>query len=168
MKEKLFDFTVMTLVAFFAIDMTTDKVFAAAPKQFDELDALIAKSEKTMKQTSSVVKAAAKKQEAVEQEIVENVEALEETIVETQEKVESLNEEMSIMEEVAEEVAFTVAMSGLDTISANPVDIKQMIKIKKEMKIIDLKIEKALAGDSSADIDDLIILKNMYNLNGVK
>ena len=84
------------------------------------------------------------------------------------EKVESLNEEMSIMEEVAEEVAFTVAMSGLDTISANPMDIKQMIKIKKEMKIIDMKIEKALAGDSSADIDDLIILKNMYNLNGVK
>jgi len=158
----------LVLVLLFATVDMFPPVYGIKQDQLDELDLLLAKSQKNMVKAGTVVTVAAKKQEAVEQQIVENVEQLEETIVETQSQVESLAEEMIIMEEVAEEVAFTVAMSGLDTISANPMDIKQMIKIKKEMKIIDLKIEKALAGDSSADIDDLIILKNMYNLNGVK
>jgi len=165
MKEKLFDFTVMVLVAFFAIDMTTDKVFAAVPKQFDELDALIAKSEKTMKQTSSVVKAAAKKQEAVEKEIVENVEALEETIIETEEKVGDMEMEMKMMEEATQEInqqlkenpemAKSLALYGLD----------KVIESKTKSKMNDYKLEKAKAEGNDSIVEELIYMKNFYEIN---
>ena len=170
MKGRIFDLVIVCMMAVFAIDMTSKKLHAGLQNQneYDEIDALIAKSNKGMAKAGLSVQKAAEKQVQMEEEIVENVEVLHETADNLQVAVETAAEEIAIMEEVAEEVAYTMAYSGLDTISASPMDVKEMIRIKKEMKIIDMKIERALAGDSSANIDELILLKNMYNLNGVK
>lgn len=176
MKKRLYDIIVMSIISVFAIDMAAEKAFAGSQnKEYDEIDAMIAKSNKSMVTVGKSVQKAQAKQVQMETEIVENVEELHETVEEVSLKAETLEiaiqdaqDEIAIMEEVAEEVAYTVAISGLDTISAMPMDIKEMIKIKKELKIIDMQIEKALESDSSADVDYLILLKNMYLLNGVK
>jgi len=168
--KKLYDIIVMSLISIFAIDMAAEKAFAGSQSnEYDEIDAMIAKSNKSMVAVGKSVQKAAEKQAAVEAEIKENVEELHETAETLEVAVEQAKEEMAIMEEVAEEVAYSMAISGMDTISANPMDIKEMIRVKKEMKIIDMKIEKALEdGDTTVNIDELILLKNMYNLNGVK
>lgn len=176
MKKRLYDIIVMSIISVFAIDMAAEKAFAGSQnKEYDEIDAMIAKSNKNMVAVGKSVQKAQAKQAIMEVEIKENVEELHETVEEVSLKAETLEiaiqdaqDEIAIMEEVAEEVAYTVAISGLDTISAMPMDIKEMIKIKKELKIIDMQIEKALESDSSADVDYLILLKNMYLLNGVK
>jgi len=170
MKGRVFDLVIACMMAVFAIDMTAEKLHAGLQNQneYDEIDALIAKSNKGMAMAGVSVQKAAEKQTEMEEEIVENVEGLHKTADSLQVAVEAATEEVAIMEEVAEEVAYTMAYSGMDTISASPMDVKEMIRLKKEIKIIDMKIEKALAGDSSANIDELILLKNMYNLNGIK
>ena len=175
--KKLYDIIVMSIISVFAIDMAADKAFAGgSEKEYDEIDAMIAKSNKMMVKAGASVQKAYAKQVEMEEEIVENVEELHETVEEVTLKAETLEvaiqdaqDEIAIMEEVAEEVAYTMAISGLDTISAMPMDLKEMIRMKKEMKIIDMKIEKAIeSGDTTVNIDELILLKNMYNLNGVK
>ena len=176
--KKLYDIIVMSLISVFAIDMAAEKAFAGSQNQeeYDEIDAMIAKSNKMMVKAGASVQKAAAKQVEMEEEIVENVEELHETVQEVtlmadslQVAVQDAKDEIEIMAEVAEEVAYTMAISGMDTISANPMDLKEMIRLKKEMKIIDMKIEKAIeSGDTTVNIDELILLKNMYNLNGVK
>jgi len=177
MMKKLYDLIIMCLISVFAIDMAAHKAFAGGnEKEYDEIDAMIAKSNKSMVAVGRSVQKAAAKQEQMETEIKENVEELHETVEETISMADSLKaevvnvkEEVAIMMDVAEEVAYSVSISGLDTISASPMDIKEMIRLKKEMKIIDMKIEKAMeSGDTTVNIDELILLKNMYNLNGVK
>jgi hypothetical protein len=175
MMKKLYDIIVMSLISVFAIDMAAEKAFAGTQSQeeYDEIDAMIAKSNKSMVAVGRTVQKAAKKQAVMEEEIKENVEELNETVEEVteiaealKEEVENTKEEMAVLEEVAEEVAYVYALNGIDT--GNTLVIKQMIKIKKEMKIIDMKIEKAIEeGDTTVNIDELILLKNMYNLNGV-
>lgn len=174
--KKLYDIIIMSFVSVCAIDMAAEKAFAGSQnKEYDEIDAMIAKSNKNMVAVGKSVQKAQAKQVQMEEEIKENVEELHETVEEVSLKAETLEiaiqdaqDEIAIMEEVAEEVAYTVALSGIDTISAMPMDIKEMIQRKKELKIIDMQIERALESDSSADVDYLILLKNMYNLNGVK
>ena len=175
--KKLYDIIVMSIISVFAIDMAADKAFAGSQsKEYDEIDAMIAKSNKSMVAVGKSVQKAAAKQVAMEEEIKENVEELHETVQEVTFMADSLKaevinvkEEVAVIMDVAEEVAYTMALSGMDTISANPMDIKEMIRLKKEMKIIDMKIEKAIeSGDTTVNIDELILLKNMYNLNGVK
>lgn len=176
MMKKLYDIIIMSFVSVCAIDMAAEKAFAGSQnKEYDEIDAMIAKSNKNMVAVGKSVQKAQAKQVQMEEEIKENVEELHETVEEVSLKAETLEiaiqdaqDEIAIMEEVAEEVAYTVALSGIDTISAMPMDIKEMIQRKKELKIIDMQIERALESDSSADVDYLILLKNMYNLNGVK
>lgn len=175
--KKLYDIIVMSLVSVCAIDMAADKAFAGPQnKEYDEIDAMIAKSNKNMVAVGKSVQKASQKQAEMEEEIKENVEELHETVEEVtlmadslKEEVINVKEEVAVMMDVAEEVAYTMALSGMDTISANPMDLKEMIRLKKEMKIIDMKIEKAMeSGDTTVNIDELILLKNMYNLNGVK
>lgn len=175
--KKLYDIIVMSLVSVCAIDMAADKAFASGnEKEYDEIDAMIAKSNKNMVAVGKSVQKASAKQAEMEEEIKENVEELHETVQEVtlmadslKEEVINVKEEVAVMMDVAEEVAYTMALSGMDTISANPMDLKEMIRLKKEMKIIDMKIEKAMqSGDTTVNIDELILLKNMYNLNGVK
>jgi len=174
MKEQLFDFTVMGLVSIFAIDMAAERLYAAAPKPYDELEAFIQQSEKTMQKSATMVKAAAEKQAVVEQEIVENVEQLEETIVETQAAADSISvafndtkEEMDIMKEVTAEVtaqmkqdpefAQKVLVSGFDAV----------IETRTKVKVMDKKIEKAAANGNDSVLNELLYMKNFYKINGV-
>lgn len=172
--KKLYDIIVMALISVFAIDMAAEKAFAGSQNnEYDEIDAMIAKSNKSMVSVGKTVQMAAAKQAVMEEEIKENVEELNETIEEVteiadalKEEVENTKEEMAVLEEVAEEVAYVYALNGIDT--GNALVIKQMIKIKKEIKMIDMRIEKAIEeGDTTVDIGELILLKNMYNLNGI-
>lgn len=165
MKEQLFDFTIMGLISIFAIDMAVDRVYAAVPEPYDELEAFIQQSEKTMQKSATMIQAAAKKQEVVEKEIVENVEALEETVVETKAKVEDMEIEMKIMEEATQEVnqqlkenpemAKSLAMYGLDKI----------IKSKTKAKMNEIKLQKAIEEGNDSLAEDLIYMKNFYEIN---
>ena len=165
MKEQLFDFTIMAIISVFAIDMAADRLYAAVPESYDELEALIQQSEKTMQKSATMVRAASKKQQAVEKEIVENVEALEETVVETKAQVEDMNIEMKMIKEATEEVnqqlkenpemAKSLAMYGLDKVIAS----------KTKAKMNEIKLQKAMEEGNDSLVEDLIYMKNFYEIN---
>lgn len=165
MKEQLFDFTIMGLISIFAIDMTADRLYAAMPEPYDELEAFIQQSEKTMQKSATMIKAASKKQEAVEKEIVENVEALEETVIETQAQVEDMNIKMEMIKEATEEInqqlmenpemAKSLAIYGLD----------KVIESKTKVKMNEIKLQKAMKEGNDSIVEELIYMKNFYEIN---
>lgn len=174
MKKQLYDFTVMGLVSIFAIDMAADRAFAAPTKEYDEIEAMIQQGEKTMKKSSTIVKAATEKQAEVEVAIVENVEHLEETIVETQAAADSLyiavettQEELTIMKEVTAEVTQKMKTDSAFATKVLLTGFDAVIDTRTKIKVMDKKIEKAAASGNDSLLNEMLYMKNFYKINGV-
>lgn len=172
MKKQLYDFTIMSLVSIFAIDMAAEKAFARPKKEYDEIEAMIQKGEKTMKKASTIVKAAAKKQAEVEVAIVENVENLEETIVETQAAADSLSvavetnqEELTAMKEVTTEITQRMAKDSAFAQKVLNLGFDLVVTTKTKSKVMDKRIEKASASGNDSLYWEILSVKRYYELN---
>lgn len=92
MKKRLFDFWVLLIMTIFTIDMVIDKSFAIPTDSPDDLEALIEESEKIIAKTSVMVEKAAKTQQELEKEIIDNITNLQNSIAKNKENLKDIKE----------------------------------------------------------------------------
>lgn len=158
------------------------------PPKVDEIEEMIARSAEMLERSNAVIQVANKKVEEKTQEVVESVEETIQVAEEMTEKAEVLEEQTIMMAEDMEAIkeatmevaqvvqAQTAAMASNktsgDTIvydSYGYINLDEIVAQRIEMKMLDVKIKRALAQDSfSEEAADLLRLQNMMRLNSVK
>lgn len=154
---------------------TPTTLTAVQPEVVDEIDRIMANSQKVLAQSNQVIAVAQKATEKKTEEVVSAVEETIEVAVEMTEKAEELEvevadtkQEVEVMKEVTTEVTKKMRTDSSFAKAVMVTGFDQVIESRTKIKIMDRKIEQALVDGNDSIVEEMLQIKRFYELNGIQ
>ena len=167
------------LTLLFAVILTElfapTRLIAIQPGTVDEIDRIMANSQKVLTQSTQIIAVAQKATEKKTEEVVAAVEETIEVAVEMTEKAEELavevadtKQEVEVIKEVTAEVSKKMRTDSAYAKAVMVTGFDQVIESRTKIKIMDRKIEQALVDGNDSVVEEMLQIKRFYELNGIQ